>query len=120
MYNIIRGVQFAEVSKDGVTSYINGDARDQFAAEGLIVGVLNVAAALMIVMCNYRAFDDSYTSGGAAIAKGKPSPLQHLKNAVSPFFSPLVCFTIAFVLWHRVLAIYSMKNHGYRLGFVWR
>jgi hypothetical protein len=123
MYNVIRGTQFADVQKDGTTNYINGDARDQFAAEGLIIGVLNVGAALALVMLNTRAFDDSYATGGsgaAAAGKAKLTPLGHLKNALSPLFTPVVCSAIALALWYRVLAIYSIKNRGYRYGFVWR
>jgi len=125
MYNVIRGTQFAEVGKDGsVLSYINPDSRDQFAAEGLIVGVLNVGAALALVLANQRAFDDSYAQAAGSAAgsggKAKASSLTHLKNALSPLFSPAVCFAITLALWYRVLAIYSIKNRGYGLGFVWR
>lgn len=99
------------------TSYINPDARDQFAAEGLIIGVLNLACAAALILVNTRAFDGSATAAGASgsgSAKGsaaKLSPVQHLLNALSPFFSPVVCFALVITLWHRIIAIYSMSTH---------
>ena len=110
-----RGTQWADVRKE-TTNYINPDARDQFAAEGLIIGVLNLACAAALILVNTRAFDGTTTAAVAAGSSassskgsaGKLSPVQHLLNALSPFFSPIVCFALVVTLWHRIIAIYSM------------
>ena len=120
MYNIIRGTQWAENRRDGSVNYINGDARDQFAAEGLIIGVLNLAAAIALVIVNTRGYTVSSPAGTAAASKSKPSPMQHLMNALGPFLSPGVCLALAVFLWSRILGIYTQKNGHYRMGWVWR
>lgn len=119
MYNIIRGTQWAENRRDGSVNYINGDARDQFAAEGLIIGVLNLAAAVALVVVNTRGFESSASGAGGA-AKAKPTPMQHALNALGPVLSPGVCLALAVFLWSRILGIYTQKNGHYRMGWVWR
>lgn len=116
MYNIIRGTQWNEKTRDGNTNYINGDSRDQFAAEGLLIGVLNLACATALILVNTRSFDDPTTNSG----KGKLSPIQHLRNAIMPIFAPSLCLALICVLWFQIVDIYSRKNWGYRHGFVWR
>lgn len=117
MYNIIRGTQFAENRRDGSVNYINGDARDQYAAEGLIIGVLNLSAAIALVVVNTRGWSEAPAAGSS---KAKPSPVQLLWNALAPFLSPGVCLALAVFLWSRILAIYTQKNGHYRMGWVWR
>jgi hypothetical protein len=100
---IIRGTQFSGQESDGSSKYIMGDPRDQYAAEGLIIGVLNVAAAVAVIFMNTRSFStDAPTVKGA-----KLSPLQHLYNAIAPFFTPGVCLVAFLALWFQVISIYS-------------
>jgi hypothetical protein len=101
MYNIIRGTQWAEVSKDGRTSYINGDSRDQYGAEGLLMGVLNVGCGAMFVLLNVRAYNVNVPT------KSK-SPIQHLTSALGNVCSPIVCLTGALVLWFYLIEVYTM------------
>lgn len=121
MYNIIRQTQFSGGNRDGSTNYINGDARDQFSAEGYIIGALNLACAAALVFVNTLSFEETQVGGKQSAAATKQlSPMQNLKNAVMPYLSSGVCL-IAFVfVWSRIVGIYNMKNPGYRLGFVWR
>jgi len=128
MYNIIRGTQFAETRKDGSVNYINGDPRDQYAAEGLIIGVLNLACAGVIIIANIRAFDEGFGSvtgvsgvSGVGVSKSRQQPVWvHLLNAIAPALSPMACLGLAFGFWFKIVDIYSRKNWGYRYGFVWR
>lgn len=107
MYNVLKGTQFAETRQDGSINYINGDARDQFAAEGLIIGVLNLAAAAAVIVLNSRSFDDPVASP----PKGaKLSPAQHLKNAIAPFFTASVCLALMAALWFQVIDIYTRSD----------
>jgi hypothetical protein len=109
------GTQFADTNKDGSTNYINGDARDQYAAEGLIIGVLNLACAAALIFVNLRSFDDSYNT---TVGKGaKLSPIQHLKNAVSPFFSPIVCLALVVALWFQIVEIYTRSANKQTANF---
>lgn len=105
MYNIIRHTQFAETRKDGSVNYINGDARDQYAAEGMILGALNLAVAVMIVLMNSRAYG---TTEVVDVKNPKKlSPFQHLKNAIAPYFSPAICLGVGMALWAQIIGIYT-------------
>lgn len=97
-------------------NYINGDSRDQFAAEGLIIGVLNLSCAAAIVLLNTRAFDDTPSTGKHV----RISPMQHAINALKPFFAPAVSLALFVALWFQIIDIYSRKHGGYRHGMVWR
>lgn len=111
MYNIIRGTQFAETDKEGhITAYVLHDSRDQYAVEGMIIGVLNLACAGVLILINARSFDDTYLNTAGPVKGGKQlSTWQHLKNAISPMLSPGFCLALLAAGWFQVINIYSMS-----------
>ena len=98
--------QWSSSNRDGSTNYVNGDARDQFAVEGLIIGVLNLACALALVFINTRSFDEASTPSSKSIKQ--LTPIQNIKNALLPFLSPGVCLALFVFLWSRIIGIYNM------------
>lgn len=128
MYNIIKGNIFSHTEKDKPTEYISGEPRDQYGAEGLILGFLNMAAALMLLLVNSRAFDiDLFSltrapSKGGATSKANArasNSLAFLWEGISPYLTPALCIAGMTLFWLQIVAIYSMKNRGYNRGFVW-
>ena len=87
MYNIIKGNIFAHTEKDKPTEYISPEGRDQYGAEGLILGFLNIAASFALVILNLRAFEGKGTSGGWTIR----GAVGQLWTAVSPLLRPELC-----------------------------
>ena len=117
MYNIIKGNIFAHSEKDRATEYISSEPRDQYGAEGLILGFLNIAASSMLVLCNLRAFEGwrEGKAGGGAMLRGW---LGSVWASVGPLLRPELCIGLVFFFWFYIVSIYSWKNRGYRNGFV--
>jgi hypothetical protein len=118
MYNIIKGNIFAHSEKDKPTEYISGEPRDQYGAEGLILGFLNIAASSMLVLCNLRAFEGwgrEGKGGGGAVLRGW---LGTVWAGIGPALRPELCIGLVFFFWFYIVSIYSWKNRGYRNGFV--
>jgi hypothetical protein len=114
MYNIIRGTEFARYEKDKPTEYISGDPRDQYGAEGLILGFFNVAAAAMLTLCNEQIRDTS-----SRTSTSKNNVLKNIWSGIVPLFTPVACLLLLVAFWFQIVAIYSSKNRGYNRGFVW-
>ena len=87
MYNIIKGNIFAHAEKDKPTEYISPEGRDQYGAEGLILGFLNIAASFTLVLLNLRAFEGKGTSSGWTV-KGA---VGQVWTAISPVLRPELC-----------------------------
>ena len=129
MYNSIRGTIWAEYdAKTGSTQYINGDVRDQYASEGYLMGLAVVVAGFMVVLMDDKAFQTVSTgqlsgkqnvaslSATTALQSSKwYAPLLVLADSV---FRPAVSGAIAVLAWYSVLAVYSIKNHGYNFGLL--
>ena len=87
MYNIIKGNIFAHAEKDKPTEYISPEGRDQYGAEGLILGFLNIAASFALVLVNLRAFEGKGTSSGWTI-KGA---VGQVWAGIAPVLRPELC-----------------------------
>ncbi|MCJ1296787.1 tumor suppressor candidate 3 [Xylographa carneopallida] len=87
MYNIIKGNIFAHAEKDKPTEYISPEGRDQYGAEGLILGFLNIAASFTLVLLNLRAFEGKGASSGWSV-KGA---VGQLWTAIAPVLRPELC-----------------------------
>ena len=113
MYNIIKGNIFALTEKDRPTEYISNEPRDQYGAEGLILGTIIIAASSMLVLCNLKAFEAKQwtAKGGSTVAA--------LWASISPVLRPELCCALMLFFWFLMVNIYTWKNRGYRNGFVW-
>ena len=94
MYNIIKGNIFAHTEKDRPTEYISNEPRDQYGAEGLILGFIIIAASTMLVICNLKAFEGTPQKPGAI--KGKVAGLW---ATVSPVLRPEFCVVGMIFFW---------------------
>lgn len=128
MYNSIRGTLWAEYdSQTQTTRYINRDVRDQHASEGYIMGVCIITAALMNVLMDNKAIDtaavdklntnkQNILSSSSSIPINKwYTPILQLVDVV---FKPIVSGGVGLLAWYCVLAVYSIKNYGYNMGYV--
>ena len=113
MYNIIKGNIFAHTEKDRPTEYISNEPRDQYGAEGLILGFTIIAASAFLVLCNLKAFE------GKAIGLSTKSYAAGLWASISPLLRPEFCCAFMLLFWFITVNIYTWKNRGYRNGFVW-
>jgi len=88
--------------------------RDQYGAEGFILGFMQLACGLMVIGANRAAL----ASPGADSLVGVSS---NAKPKESWFFSlPTWVYLIGMVFgWTQIVRIYTMKNGGYNMGFVW-
>ena len=96
MYNIIKGNIFAHSEKDKPTEYISPEGRDQYGAEGLILGFLNIAASFALVLLNLRAFEGKGTSSGWTI-KGA---VGQLWTGIAPVLRPELCVGLMLFFCH--------------------
>ena len=108
----VSGNIFALTEKDRPTEYISNEPRDQYGAEGLILGFIMIAASSMLVLCNLKAFE-----GRQWTAKG--STVGALWAGISPVLRPELCCALMLFFWFLMVNIYTWKNRGYRNGFVW-
>ena len=107
MYNIIKGNIFAHSEKDKPTEYISPEGRDQYGAEGLILGFLNIAASFALVVLNLRAFEGKGTSSGWTI-KGA---VGQVWAGVSPILRPELCVGLM-LFFCKNTAQHSATQHG--------
>eukprot|EP00753_Platysulcus_tardus_P016507 PLAT5782.1.p1 GENE.PLAT5782.1~~PLAT5782.1.p1 ORF type:complete len:346 (+),score=150.80 PLAT5782.1:143-1039(+) len=95
MYDIIRGVGAFHVDQQGRIMLFHPSGNQQFAAEGLIIGGMNLAAALLLIYVADK-IPRWKSSGSRSIA---------LWLALFGFF----------FVYSRITALYTMKNRWYRV-----
>jgi oligosaccharyltransferase complex subunit gamma len=99
MFNIIRQVPFAEVDRNGKTSYFSGGGQFQYASEGYIMGGLQIAGGIFMVLMN--------TIG----VKASDGYRRHVLT---------IAFAVAlYLLFAKIRELYMIKMPGYNHGFVW-
>jgi len=113
MYNIIREVPFSRPGEGGET-YINRSGRDQYGAEGYLMGGANLLCALALILLNKFAFkSDDEASKPTAM-----SVLDKMVVLAKSLLSPGLCLTLVAFFWFQILSVYTIKNNYYRMGFL--
>lgn len=108
MYNIIKGNIFAHAEKDKPTEYISPEGRDQYGAEGLILGFLNIAASFALVLLNLRAFDGKGSSGGWTVRGAAGQAWA----AIAPVLRPELCVGLMLFFCNHATAAYQTTSHN--------
>lgn len=100
MFNIIREVPFAEYDRNsGKVRYFSNGGQMQYAAEGFIMGFLQIILGLAVVLMN-------------TVSVKSPNSFQ--RNLTMVAFA-LFCY----VIFYFIRDLYGLKMGGYNKGFVW-
>jgi len=100
MYNHIQNTPFNGQNQDGSVQLISPGNGSQFGVETLIMGFLYLVSAVCIILLNTRA------------AKAEAS----VYSRAIVILGLLFCFHFFF---RNIREIYSRKNGGYRMGYLW-
>lgn len=121
MFNNIRGTEFTGRDQQGNTRYVHGGARDQYAAEGYMMGFCYLGAGYLLVVLNSTAFAPASKDKDKKNKTKKTTTVwEDLVQAVTDLAekAPALLVMCVFLCWFQILSVYTLKNGSYRFGFV--
>jgi len=117
MYNSIRGTPWSETQQNGQVSYILYQGRDQYGAEGYLMGFAQTLCGIFVVLMVRHARSTADPSSSSS-SKSKQHQQQQ-KGFIHSFqLHSLIGFVGLIAVWYLVIRIYTLKNGMYNYGWL--